>query len=174
MSVQLNENIEEEYSGNSVTVLSNEVQEIISTKPAWIVRNGIVLFLLIILMLMSTTFFIVYPDIVNTKVKFTSINAPKEVKARTEGKLIKLLATEGTMVKQNDILGFIESRADHVQMIHFSKVIDRIQYLLNVNRADEAVVFFHGQYHRKFNCISSSVGRTGRDGFYIYAKFSHV
>ena len=88
---------------DDIKLLSTEVQEIISNKPNWILRNGITLFFLIITCLVSLTFFISYPDIVNGKAKLTSINAPKEVKTKTEGKLIKLFATEGKQVKQNEI-----------------------------------------------------------------------
>jgi len=64
-------------TNNEIRILSNEVQVIISHKPNWIVRNGISLFFLIIVILIAFTFIISYPDIVNAKATFTSINAPK-------------------------------------------------------------------------------------------------
>ncbi|MFX6724626.1 hypothetical protein ABTH54_19425, partial [Acinetobacter baumannii] len=45
-------------------IYSNEVREIISHKPAWIVRYGIGLFFVIIVALFTMCFFIYYPDIV--------------------------------------------------------------------------------------------------------------
>jgi hypothetical protein len=55
-------NISNEALG-SIKLLSTEVQEIISQKPSWIVRNGMVLFLAIIVAMLATTFFISYPDV---------------------------------------------------------------------------------------------------------------
>jgi hypothetical protein len=70
-------------SEGNIKLLSTEVQEIISQKPSWIVRNGIVLFLVIIAAMLVTTFFISYPDVVNANATFTSLNAPKESKSKS-------------------------------------------------------------------------------------------
>jgi multidrug efflux pump subunit AcrA (membrane-fusion protein) len=120
-------------SEGNIKLLSTEVQEIISQKPSWIVRNGIVLFLAIIAGMLATTFFISYPDVVNANATFTSLNAPKEVKARAEGKLVKLFVTEGKMVNENDIIGFLESRALHNEVITLSQVIDNAQNNIAAN-----------------------------------------
>jgi multidrug efflux pump subunit AcrA (membrane-fusion protein) len=125
-------NISNEALG-SIKLLSTEVQEIISQKPSWIVRNGIVLFLAIIATMFATTFFISYPDVVNANATFTSLNAPKEVKARTEGKLVKLSVAEDKMVNENDIIGFLESRAAHNEVIALSTVIDNAQKNIDAN-----------------------------------------
>ncbi len=120
-------------NGSNTKLLSTEVQEIISQKPSWIVRNGIVLFLGIIAAMLATTFFISYPDVVNTNATFTSLNAPKEVKARSEGKLVKLSAAEATLVNKNDIIGFLESRAAHNEVIALSQIIDNAQKNIDAN-----------------------------------------
>jgi multidrug efflux pump subunit AcrA (membrane-fusion protein) len=117
----------------NIKLLSTEVQEIISQKPSWIVRNGIILFLGIIMMLLAITFFISYPDVVNANAKFTSVNAPKEVKAKAEGKLVKLSVAEGKMVNQNEVIGFLESRAVHGEVIELSNVIDNLQNSIDKN-----------------------------------------
>jgi multidrug efflux pump subunit AcrA (membrane-fusion protein) len=114
-------------SSTNIKLLSTEVQEIISQKPSWIVRNGIVLFLAIIGMLFATTFFISYPDIVNANATFTSLNTPKEVKARAEGKLVKLSVAEGKIVTQNEVIGYVESRAAHEEIIALSEMINNLQ-----------------------------------------------
>jgi multidrug efflux pump subunit AcrA (membrane-fusion protein) len=119
-------NLPSNNEGN-IKLLSTEVQEIISQKPSWIVRNGVVLFLAIIVLMLATTFFISYPDVVKANATITSLNAPKEVKARAEGKLVKLLVTEGKGIHENDVIGFLESSALHTEVIALSKVIDNAQ-----------------------------------------------
>lgn len=118
-------------SNDEIKLLSNEVQEIISYRPIWILRNGITLFLIIVLCIIASTFFISYPDIVKAGAVLTSINAPKEVKTKTEGKLIKLDAVEGKYVNQYDVLGFMESSASHLEVISLSKTIDSLQILMS-------------------------------------------
>ncbi|MEQ1554490.1 MAG: HlyD family efflux transporter periplasmic adaptor subunit [Ferruginibacter sp.] len=125
-------NLPTNNEGN-IKLLSTEVQEIISQKPSWIVRNGIILFLAIIATMLATTFFISYPDVVNVNATFTSLNAPKEVKARSEGKLVNLSVAEGKMVNENDIIGFLESRALHNEVIALSQVIDNAQNNITAN-----------------------------------------
>ncbi len=120
-------------SEGNIKLLSTEVQEIISQKPGWIVRNGIVLFLGIIGLMLATTFFISYPDVVTANATFSTLNAPKEVKARAEGKLVKLSVAEGKLVNENEIIGFLESRAVHNEVIALSQIIDNAQNKINAN-----------------------------------------
>lgn len=115
------------HSEPPTRLLSNEIQEIISDKQNWMVRNGIVLFLFIMGCLIGTTFFISYPDVVSVSATLTSVNAPKEVKVKTEGKLVKLNAVEGKNVSLNDVLGFMESTANHLEVLALSKSIDTLQ-----------------------------------------------
>jgi multidrug efflux pump subunit AcrA (membrane-fusion protein) len=121
---------------------SNEVSEIISSRPGFMIRWGISIFFVILLMLVASTFFIHYPDVVPTVARFTSINAPKEVKTKTDGKLIKLLATEGAMVAKDEVLGYMESRATHAAVVTLSKTVDSMQQLLLQNRTESVVGCF--------------------------------
>ncbi|MFN0083706.1 MAG: HlyD family secretion protein [Ferruginibacter sp.] len=120
-------------SNENIKILSTEVQEIISQKPSWIVRKGIVLFLVIIVVLLGATFFINYPDVVNANATLVSVNAPKEIKAKTEGRLVKLSVKEGQFVDQNDIIGFIESTAAHYEVISLANLIDTLQKVTESN-----------------------------------------
>lgn len=119
----------------NIKLLSTEVKDIISQKPSWLVRNGMLLFLLIIVVLVSTTFLINYPDVVNTNATLLTINTPKEIKVKTDGKLIKLFAKENQYVAQNDILGYIESNAAHNEIISLSKLLDTLHAITENNIA---------------------------------------
>jgi len=87
----VNPEIHEQTENSNPVLLSHEVREIISYKPVWIVRNGIMLFLIIICLLISVTFFISYPDIVNASATVVPVNAPKPIIAKTGGRLINYL-----------------------------------------------------------------------------------
>lgn len=56
-----------------IRLLSNELREIIACKPAWILRNGMSLYVIIIGCLITITFFISYPDIIAVNAKIFSI-----------------------------------------------------------------------------------------------------
>jgi multidrug efflux pump subunit AcrA (membrane-fusion protein) len=129
----INSRDSENNSTKNIKLFSTEVQEIISQTPNWIVRNGMVLFLAIIVTLLATTFFINYPDVVNANAALISVNAPKEIKAKTEGRLVKLFVKEGEQVEENKIIGFIESRAVHNEVISLSNLIDTLQAVTEKN-----------------------------------------
>ncbi|MGF2413496.1 HlyD family secretion protein [Ferruginibacter sp.] len=115
----------------------NEIEEIISNKLPSIVRWGTVYFLILLLLLAAICWFIQYPDIVNTKAKLTSINAPKEVITKAAGKLIKLIAKEGQTVQQNELLGYMESRANADEVLTLSTITDTLQNLLQNNQVEK-------------------------------------
>jgi multidrug efflux pump subunit AcrA (membrane-fusion protein) len=115
---------------NTIQLLSTDVQEIISYKPHWIVQNGSLLFLLIIASLISISFFVRYPDVVNAPAVFTSINAPKQVNIKVDGRLVMLMVKEGEKVNAHKIIGYMESIANHNQVIELNKVVDSMKGLL--------------------------------------------
>jgi hypothetical protein len=53
---------------------SDEVQELISYRPHWIIRNGNSIFLLILFLLLVFTWFIKYPDVIKGSLKLTVIH----------------------------------------------------------------------------------------------------
>jgi len=112
----------------------NEIDEIISKKLPFMVRWG-TLFLFVVLLLVGTvSWFISYPDIVQTRAKLTSINAPKPVITVISGKLIKLFAAENQTVNKNQVLGYIESTASHEEVLSLSSNLDVIQSILDSNK----------------------------------------
>lgn len=125
---------------------SEMVQEIVSSKPSFIVRYGIVFFLFILILLIIACWFIQYPDIVPTKAKLTSINAPKEVTTKTSGKLIKLFAKEGEQANTGDILGYMESIANNEEVILLSKNVDTATTLFKKNNLQGSLTFLQNEY----------------------------
>lgn len=125
---------DENLSSGRLALRSDEVSEIISSKPSFLVRWGITIFFMVLVCIVAACWFIKYPDVLPAKAKLTSINAPKEVKTRIEGKLVNLFAKEDQQVKQHEVLGFIESRADHREVLQLSLLVDQLQVQLNNNQ----------------------------------------
>jgi multidrug efflux pump subunit AcrA (membrane-fusion protein) len=120
-----------------IAPLSDEVQEIISNKPNWITRNGILLLLLIMVAMAGVCYFIRYPDVVLTNAKLTSINAPKPIVTTTGGKLIKLLVTESQAVKANDAIGYMESNTNHNTVLALAASLDTLSGALTSNQTEQ-------------------------------------
>lgn len=114
-------------------IYSHEVREIISSKPVWIVRNGIAMFFIIIGLLFALTFFIQYPDIVKAPIKIVGDNLPKQIVSNSEGRIVYLNATENKKVNAGDVLAVLQSNADYEQVLLFKKWLNQTELFLKVN-----------------------------------------
>ncbi|CAM3927536.1 HlyD family secretion protein [Mucilaginibacter galii] len=96
---------------------SEEIDDIIKSPPNWLMRFGAVSFLTVLSLMIVVSYFLRYPDIVKTKLKIVSENAPKSVTAKVGGRLEKLLVAENEVVRQGQPLAYLEStgRHQHVQ-----------------------------------------------------------
>lgn len=106
---------------NEIEANSEEVQEIITAVPSWLLRRGITLIFAVLISIVLLSAFIEYPDIVRTSLKVNSMNAPKPVLVKQTGKIIALLVREGTTVLQHQPLAFMESTADHNNVLKLHK-----------------------------------------------------
>jgi HlyD family secretion protein len=96
---------------------SEEINEIITSVPSWILRYGITLILSVIFLIILMSALISYPDVVKTSLKINSSNSPKGIIAHQSGKLVKLLVKDNQQVKNGQTLAFIESTANHFDVI---------------------------------------------------------
>ncbi|TDQ11767.1 HlyD family secretion protein [Pedobacter metabolipauper] len=106
---------------------SDEMNEIITAVPSWILRRGITLILLVLISIILMSAFIRYPDIVRTTLKVNSLNAPKGVIAHQSGKLIKLLVKENQHVTARQALAFIESTANANDVIRLAEKLKTLR-----------------------------------------------
>lgn len=104
-------------------LLSEEVHDIISHKPGWVIRRGNLIFLLVLLVLAALTFIIRYPDVVKASVRIAALNAPKMLTAHIEGRLEKLFVVNGQQVIKGQKLAYLQSTAKHEQVIQLQKWI---------------------------------------------------
>ena len=105
---------------------SDTFQEIVSNKPGFLIRRGNFIFLILLAMIIAACWFIRYPDIIQATAKLTSINAPKPVVCLQPGKIIKLLVAQNEPVVKSQAIGFIESTANHTEIIKLSKALDSL------------------------------------------------
>ena len=123
---------------------SEVMQEIVSDKPGFLIRWGNIFFLVILLMVGIACWFIKYPDTIQAPAKLTSINVPKPVLSLIDGKLIKLSITENQLVHKGEILGYIESTANHEEILLLAANLDSVQVMLNNGNGDQVGKYFSG------------------------------
>jgi multidrug efflux pump subunit AcrA (membrane-fusion protein) len=126
---------------------SDSVQEIISARPGFWERWSIWLFLLVFLSLVTGAWLIKYPDIIQANARLTAANGPKEIVVRHDGRLVKLLAGNNDTVTAGQVIGWIESTANHEQVIDLAGLLEQAsQYLSKDELAAASTIFY-----RKFD-----------------------
>lgn len=173
-----------EIVADNLQLRSDEVQEFIGNKPHLIIRWGITVFFLVLTGLGIVCWFIQYPDLVTARAKLNSINAPKEVITRTDGKLQQILVKEGDSIVAGTTLAYIESIADPTAIVNLKNQVDSIILLTHQNKTDEIIRFFpdytsqdflnrFGELQQPFQTFMQSF-ITYRDficsGFYLHKK----
>jgi len=92
---------------------TEEVNDILSRPPVWILRWGISLFFAIILALFVGSIFFRYPDVITAPVSISSANLPVHLRAKASGKIERLLVREGDSVAAGTVTAIIESATDY-------------------------------------------------------------
>lgn len=109
-----------------IELRSEEVQEIITKVPHWIIRWGNVLFLAIILMLLLLSCFVKYPDIIVSEVTITTETPPQKEYAEITGDFETILVENNQEVSKNQVLAILENTANYLDVYKLKSVIDTI------------------------------------------------
>jgi multidrug efflux pump subunit AcrA (membrane-fusion protein) len=91
------------------SIRSDEVQEIISAVPSWMIRWGITFIFALIVMLIGLSWFIKYPDIIFGNTTLTTIEPPVKLVVKNAGQLTRLLIADGTTVEKNQVIAEMEN-----------------------------------------------------------------
>lgn len=129
-------------SSDILPLRSNEVQEFISRKPNFFIRWGILLFFIVLILMGVICWFIQYPDLVTSKARLTSIISPKEVIARTEGKLQRIEVSNGVKVNKDEVLAYMESIANPSSVMQVHNNLDSILLNISEDNTNQIINFF--------------------------------
>lgn len=103
---------------------SEEVQDILTKIPHWMIRWGTVVIFGIVLMLLMTSWFLKYPDVVATQIVITTNIPPEKLVATTSGRIEAILVKDRAVVPENTPLAVIENSADYQDVFLLKKVMD--------------------------------------------------
>ena len=167
---------------DQTAIRSENLRDFISHRPGILIRRGIPIFFIILVSLGAATFFIQYPDIVKASAKITSINPPKQIIAKSGGRLVKLFKNDNQEVNQNEVIGYIESTASHDEVLKLSAILDTLQYFTEKNMLEQIPRFWQSsnqpfahlgelqQSHQAFMQGYTSFKDYLNTGFYIAKK----
>ncbi|PKH50666.1 HlyD family secretion protein [Tenacibaculum sp. Bg11-29] len=115
-------------NNQEIEIRSDEVQEILSHVPNWMIRWGNTLFLGLILMLLFITWFVKYPDVISSEVMVTTSFPPEKIYAKSTGQFEVFLTSEDKNVYVNEILAVIENSASYKDVLLLKSITDTITF----------------------------------------------
>jgi len=142
----------------NIELRSEEVQEILTKVPHWMIRWGNVLFLSLIVLLLVLSWFVKYPDIILSESLITTQIPPQKAYAKVTEKIEAILVKDNDIVTTNQPLAVLESTANYKDVFKLKSIIDTI----HVNNksfyfpTDSLPILFLGNIEAQFALFENS------------------
>lgn len=135
---------EEHYSGNGVrtpprnlpdlSLRSDEAGEMLERTPSWLLRWGVVILIGILVLLVAISVMIRYPDTLEGRAVITTDPLPIEVKANVGGRVARLFAADGSLLRPGAPIAEIENPTGYDNINRLQAVTDSIVTSLRQRR----------------------------------------
>lgn len=103
-------------------IRSEEIQDVISYIPNWMIRWGISLVFLLFSSMLAFSWFVRFPDVIETPVKLVSAQPPMTIAAPSQGQL-EVWRKDGELVLPGEPVGMILNGADYLHMMALKKML---------------------------------------------------
>ena len=110
-----------------IEIRSDEVQEILSAIPNWMIRWGITLIFGLILMLVFISWFIKYPDVIQGQVILTTEQPPVKLISKTNGYIEQLYFKDNTIIKKGETIAEITNPTNKETIDSLSSLLTNFQ-----------------------------------------------
>ena len=110
-----------------IELKTEAVNELLETVPRWIVRWGISLIFVIILLALSLSIFVKYPDRLSAKSVITTTNPPVTLVAKTSGKIAAIYIQNNQAVQKGDVLLAIDNSVNYQDVKKTAQLLTTLQ-----------------------------------------------
>jgi len=110
-----------------IEIRSEEVQEILTAVPSWMIRWGNSVILVIMLGLIAITYFVSYPDILVSTAIVTTEIPPQKIYANVSGKLDTLLVRDTDNILAGSPIAIIQNPANFTDVFYLKSIVDTIK-----------------------------------------------
>ena len=111
---------------NNIELRSEEVQEILTRVPHWMIRWGSIVVLLIVLSLFFVSWLVKYPDVITTQIVITTNIPPEKLVTKISGKIEVILVKDKANIRKNTPLAIIENSANYNDVFLLKNIVDSI------------------------------------------------
>lgn len=110
-----------------IELRSEEVRDILTKVPPWLICWGSLLFLSLIVLILALAWFIKYPDIITSEAILTTEIPPQKEYARISGQLDTIYVEDKQSVQKNSVLAIVENTADHKDVYLLQSILDTLK-----------------------------------------------
>ena len=103
---------------------SEEVQDILTKVPHWMIRWGTIVIFAIIFMLFFVSWFIKYPDVVTAEIVITTNIPPEKIVSKSSGRIEAILVKNKSTIAKNSTLAIIENTANYNDVFLLKKIVE--------------------------------------------------
>lgn len=111
---------------DNLELRSENVQDILTTPPHWMIRWGNTLIFVILMMVLMMSYFIKYPEFISASILVTSQNPPEKLEARTSSKIEKIFIKNGQNVIANEVLMVLQSAGNYNDILKLKNIVDSL------------------------------------------------
>jgi multidrug efflux pump subunit AcrA (membrane-fusion protein) len=131
-----------ETEENDIQIKTEEVNELLTAVPGWIMRWGITLIFAAMLASLLAASFLKYPDKLTALTVVTTLNPPARMISKSNGKVSAMLTRNDQIVKPNDVLMVIENTANYTHVLYASALLDTFQTNLKLKKRLPLILAF--------------------------------
>ena len=110
-----------------IELRSEQVQDILSYVPHWMIRYGNLLFLGLIILFFSLSWLIKYPDVIIAEALLTTKIPPEKLLSQTTGKFETILISDNSIIAKNSPIAILENTSNFEDVYKLKSIIDTIK-----------------------------------------------
>lgn len=170
-----------------IELRSEEVQEILTRPPGWMIRWGSVVILILIGLILMFSYFLKYPDLVSTQIVITTQTPPEKLIAKTNGRIEKIFVQNMQEVDASVPLAVIENTASYQDVFKLKMCLDTLRLedlkfpyesfrIMKLGSIQEAYTAFEMDYvsfdlNRKLNPYAVERSAHGKEGVQLKERY---
>ncbi len=163
---------------DKLRIRSEEIQEVLSLVPNWMIRWGNTMIFIIILGVLLISWCVKYPDTIHAEVTISSINPFENVYANSSGILDIVFIKNRDIIKQGAHLGIIENNANYNDVMLLKKIVGSIEIkrgnfhfpleelpILFLGDIESDYTFFKDSYNEYLTKVNRSYSNTKKSSY---------
>ncbi len=114
----------------NIELRSEEVQEIMSHVPTWTIRWGITLIFVLILLMLSLTWIIKYPDVISANATLSTEQPVIKIVSKNAGEIDQIMVEDKQWIEKGEIIATVENNLSQASADQLRKLCTEIKLQL--------------------------------------------